>query len=123
MKKVPIAGGTPILLATEGCCYATDVAVDGVSVFWSTSAGGGNGGILKVGIDGGTVTSLASANQPEDIAIDSNFVYWAGNNGGPDERRGVRKVPLNGGAVTTVTTLGIPLAWGLVGSEVYLGFP
>ena len=122
VKKIPTAGGTPILLASGGCCAATDVAVDGVSVYWSANPGGGNGEILKVGMNGGTVTSLVSANQPEDIAIDTNFVYWAENNGGPEFTQGVRKVPLNGGEVTTVTTLGIPLALVLMGSEIYFSY-
>jgi pimeloyl-ACP methyl ester carboxylesterase len=122
VKKISTAGGTPILLATEGCCYATDVVVDGASVFWSANQGGGSGAILKVGINGGTVTPLAFANQPDDIAIDTNFVYWTENNGGPEFTQGVRKVPLNGGDVVPVTFLGNPLALVLVGSEVYFSY-
>ena len=57
-------------------------------------------------IEGGSITTLAFANQPYDIAVDSNYVYWAENNCGTYGSNAIRKVPINGGTVIPLTTDG-----------------
>lgn len=109
VKKVGLYSGTVTTLTIRGPNYsstATGITVDDVSVYWAVNPGGGNGNIYKIPIVGGTVTTLASANQPHDIVVDSTDVYWAENNGGTYGSNAVRKIPIDGGAVTALTTSG-----------------
>jgi hypothetical protein len=48
------------------------------------------------------VAVLAACQLPGAIAVDSTYVYWADNSGG---NRGIRRMPLGGGAVTTLATV------------------
>jgi hypothetical protein len=61
--------------------------------------------VLSVGLDGGTPITLAQddALYVEDIAIDSNFAYWDESVGAP-EVGVIKRVALDGGAVTTLAT-------------------
>ena len=127
IRKMPLNGGTSVDIATQsfgfiGIAGVPSITVDNTTVYWSFSPGFGIGFLYKAPITGGTPMFLTGANQPSDIALDSNFIYWAEDNGGPDVTQGIRKVPLSGGDVTTVTTLGIPLALAVVGSEVYFSY-
>jgi hypothetical protein len=126
VKRIPKTGGTPTVVAgtpTFGCC-ATDIEVDASSVYWSSTFGYGGGYVWKAekgGVDG-PVTELTGANQPADIAVDSAFVYWAEDNGGPDWTQGVRRVPSGGGSIETLTTTGFPLSVLLVDGSVYFSY-
>jgi hypothetical protein len=69
--KVPLAGGTPVLLASATDPYY--LAVDATSVYWSELSTG----VYRVGIDGGTVSTIAPINYGgAGIAVDANNVYF-----------------------------------------------
>jgi hypothetical protein len=83
------SGNTPTGIVVDGTSVYW---VDGTSVYWvdATSvywvdhgvSGNNNGTVMKVALDGGTPTVLASGhNAPIGIAVDATSVYWT------DERR------------------------------------
>ena len=99
--------GRCVLTFASGLQSAGCVAVDGESVYWVTGAPGPNfpGAVMKAPLGGGPVTTLASGDGfpwPCHIALDGANVYW----GGHSADVGVRKVPLHGGAMTTVAMSG-----------------
>lgn len=111
VKKASLIGGTTSVIATQiitssGGIGATGIAVDSNSVYWAVDWGYGGGSIYKIPITGRTITTLASANQPYDIAVDSTFIYWAENNSGTLGSNAIRKVPITGGIVIALTTSG-----------------
>ena len=85
VKKVPLDGGEPTLLASGTRC-ASDrgcIAVDGTNVYWATKDS-----ILKVSVDGGTPEVLARGLiAPRHLALDDSSVYWADS--GSSTTRGV----------------------------------
>jgi hypothetical protein len=84
----------------QGQLHPDGIAVDASSVYWINYGDGDpNGAVMKVSLNGGAPTTLASAQfGPQGIALDANNVYWT-NNGGT-----VLKASINGGTVTTLAT-------------------
>ena len=79
--------------------------------------------IYKIPKIGGTATTLTYyADQPEDIAIDKSYVYWAESNGGPYDYTGVRKVPINGGDVITLSTNGFERTLAINDTHVFFSY-
>lgn len=74
MMRTPKAGGQSMTLATNQF-GATGFATDGHDVYWTL--GGTSGAVVRVAVDGGPVTTLASASSPGAIAVDDTGVYWA----------------------------------------------
>ena len=120
VMKVPLAGGTPTVLAS-GQYGAVGIAVDATNVYWATDPADFSGSppsntpfvLAKVPIEGGSPTILVSNFDGRlSIATDGTNVYWtaAGSLGGPMSNRAVKKVSVNGGSPTT-------LASGLVNPE------
>ncbi len=94
--KVDIASGVTTTLAAGSTSYsiAGDIAMDATNLYWTDIYGGT---IKKVGINGGSVITLATGlYQPGPIAVDSSSVYWSEGSGG------IKKTSINGGAVTII---------------------
>lgn len=106
VSKVSIAGGTATVLAT-GQSVPQGIAVDGTSVYWANEGTGigpdggteWNGSIMKVPVDGGTPTTLASGQSPVGIAVDKARVYWANSGQGT-----IMSLPIEGGTPTVLAS-------------------
>jgi hypothetical protein len=122
--KAPLGGGTAVTLVSEPQAETpargesgqaptsnTSVAVDATSVYWTEEDCPGNGGscesgVMKVSLEGGTTTTLASwAALPSagdgpgtQIAVDATSVYWTEGGGT------VMKVSLGGGTPVTLAS-------------------
>lgn len=121
----------------EGHCQTTlvtgqdvsDMAVDATHVYWTNDAPstGGNNTVMKVSVDGGALTTLASGQiHPRNVVLDATHVYWT-NNVPSDGAGTVMKVPLGGGASTTLAA-GQESLFGLAVNATsvfwsYRGFP
>jgi hypothetical protein len=80
-------GGPPPVVLVSDAPNASLLATDGTSVFWidwlAGDAGQQNGRVMKVGVDGGSETTLASTPGvvPESLAMDGTNVYWTESDG------------------------------------------
>jgi hypothetical protein len=91
-------------------------------VYWTNASGGT---VMKVAIDGGTPTTLASGQDaPNGIAVGGSYVYWA--NAGVANANSyftsgtLMKVPVAGGSLTTLASGSIsPAAVAVDSSGVY----
>ena len=76
------------------------LAVDSTNVYWVNEGGS----IVKAPLAGGPPITLASGQpNPQAIAIDSTNVYWVTNVTGVAQNA-VLKMPLHGGAISTLAT-------------------
>jgi len=109
--KVPVQGGTPVVLYQGGMSPAR-VAVDATAVYWTDPPAGT---VMKTSLDGsGSPVTLASGETwPVGLAVDGTSVYWADMgqcSAGPiscvqgDSTSAVKKVPLAGGAPVVLAT-------------------
>jgi hypothetical protein len=98
VKKVPLAGGTPVTLASgQPTASAAAIAVDAAGIYWTNAA---TGTVMKVPLDGGTPTTLASKHgYPYAIAVDATSVYWTDY-----DEANVMRVPKGGGPSTTLAS-------------------
>ena len=122
VSRVSKSGGAPTLLATLPYNDQGTIAVDANAVYVAGTDGSPDGGglsdpglVLELPLAGGPPIVLASQQQgPVALALDATSLYWI--NGGPavsvtsSAPGSVVKMPLNGGAITT-------LAVGPSGSE------
>ena len=98
VTKVPIAGGTPVTLASF-VGSPTMMVVDANNVYWSSSDmnSDGFGTVMSVPIGGGTATTLASGVlAPMSLALDEATVYFTAPNDA-QHTGGIMSVPLAGG--------------------------
>jgi hypothetical protein len=73
VKKVPIGGGAPVILAS-GQNDPKGVVVDAAHIYWSSY---GAGTITRANLNGSAATVIASGQrQPFSMAIDDLAVYW-----------------------------------------------
>lgn len=103
LKKVSVTGGTVTTLAagSYGSNYIISIAVDSANVYWLDST---NQSIRKVPRTGGSVTTLATGvsvglGDQHCVATDGTWVYWI-------ESGSMKKVSVNGGAVTILQSSG-----------------
>jgi len=98
IMKVSIAGGSSVTLAT-GLVGASGIAVDDSAVYFGglTNESGG-GSLFKVGLNGGTVKTLASGFMDDPFAVGPSGIYGTGGDGNLT----VVRVPLDGGAPVPV---------------------
>ena len=104
VKKMPLAGGAPITLASGQAPQETALVVDATHVYW-TSFADGHGVVMKVPKEGGTAVTLATVQAwPRYLTVDATSAYWTtpGLPGGPVDGGAVMKAPLAGGGPTTV---------------------
>jgi hypothetical protein len=97
--SAPIGGGSTTTLATDQRGPLV-LAINGSNLYWLDDGfvEDGSGAIVKMSITGGRPTTLARPKFPDNLAVDSDDVYFT-NNGG------VFKVPTAGGATTTVAAV------------------
>jgi hypothetical protein len=72
---VPVAGGTPTVLAPESGEPA-HIAVDASFVYWGDMSP--SGGVLKAPLTGGSPMMVALAEAPFQIALSDTAVFWLG---------------------------------------------
>jgi hypothetical protein len=117
--RVPIAGGTPITLATD-TAPIFGIAVDATNVYYADQ----NNEIMSVPIDGGTPEMLAkTTNVVFDLKVGSGALYWT-YPGTPCDAGvcgdGVMAMPLDGGAPTTLASgQGSPGIFAVDSTNVY----
>jgi hypothetical protein len=84
--SVPMDGGAVQTLAPSQDSPLA-ITVDGTNVYWANSAT-----IMKMSLDDGGIATLASGQDPEEIAVDSVRIYWTDLFAGT-----VQSAPLAGG--------------------------
>jgi hypothetical protein len=73
VAQLPLAGGTPVTLATAQGNPVSAIALDAQYVYW----GNPGGDVVKTPIGGGAVTTLATGqHSPTGVAVDADNVYW-----------------------------------------------
>jgi hypothetical protein len=93
---VPVAGGTPTVLAPESGAPA-HIAVDASFVYWGDI--GPNGGVLRAPLAGGSPMTVTSAVAPFQIALSNTAVLWLGP-------QGLLTAPKTGGTAVALTRPG-----------------
>ncbi len=123
---VPVDGGAVSLLAAIPAGTGANpvpyaVALGATTVYWTVSHDFANDGGFQTSIlgtprGGGPTTVLLAGQQvTTGLALDDTSIYWG--NGGPAGESAVMKMPLNGGAATTLASgLTLP-AYGGGGGE------
>jgi len=76
------------------------LAVDATSVYW----GAGPYGIVKTGLDGGSLATLGTG-AADYVALDATNVYWTSSSDTPGVLSALLSMPIGGGAVSTLSTL------------------
>lgn len=97
VKKVPVVGGVVEKLA-DGDSVITDIATDGINVYWVE---GPDSTVRKISVGGGPVTTLAAGMGPAGrLIVRSSDLYWV------DRYDTIKKISVNGGVELIV-------AWNL----------
>jgi hypothetical protein len=77
LVRIAAAGGTPLTLAPDG---DPNLAVDGISVYWTVSE---TSSVFKVSVSGGTPIVVASGQSgPGAIAVNDESAFWTVANDG-----------------------------------------
>jgi hypothetical protein len=113
--SVPLAGGTPKMLAPNPGC---GVVTDATYVYWTSPNidDDSEGTILRLPLAGGTPTTVAAhqASPCWGIAVDATSLYWtnAGTSANEYTDGAVMRLPLTGGTPVTLAS-GQTFPWGV----------
>ena len=113
IKRVPLAGGNAVTLATSpGFVGLRDIATDGSYLYWADTKG-----LQKMAITGGAVKTLVAGYNVSSVAVDATRVFYS-------DGQWLRSVSKSGGnpkvyagGSTTVTSM--HLHQGSAGSTIY----
>lgn len=134
IKKLPINGGMIEKLSSAHGGSIADVSVvnqdivtDGINIYWTVMSGLGLPSVQKVPVTGGAVVTLSAglgfSSGPQDcywrIAVDTQNVYWSDNSSSFPIGCAVKKVPIAGGASTTLVDAPYLRDFTVDGSNVY----
>ena len=98
IKRVPLAGGAAVVLATSPAAIGNrDLVTDGSFLYWADA-----GGIRKMAITGGTVQTLVSGQTFSHLGLDGPVLYYSSGNS-------ILTVPASGGASTTIISAPSPI--------------
>lgn len=90
IDEISLSSGATTTLASN-VSVSGPIAVDGKSLYWTSSGGEFTGTVMSVPIAGGSPTTLASNQSwPGAIAVDATNAYWANGNGT------IMKMPIGG---------------------------
>jgi sugar lactone lactonase YvrE len=109
VMKVPIDGGVPTVLHSElfGNADLADLAVGPDGVYWNGAYGedaeSASIKLMRISLAGAAPVTLVDEPGVRHVALNSRYAYWTVELG--DGSSGsIRKVPLNGGKVSTVVS-------------------
>ncbi len=107
IKRVSLAGGTAVTLATSpGQIGDRDLVAGATNLYWADSTG-----IRKMPINGGAIKTLVRGTTFERLALDGSYVYYGSVVTGPNgvAQGNLNRVPKAGGtrSVLTATSGGI----------------
>jgi len=98
IKRVPLAGGAAVVLATSPAAIGNrDLVTDGSSLYWADADG-----IRKMAITGGTVQTLVSGEEFAHLGLGGGLLYYSSGNS-------ILSVPTSGGASTSVISTSSPI--------------
>ncbi|MBK7581157.1 MAG: hypothetical protein IPI67_13195 [Myxococcales bacterium] len=109
VSKVPLGGGSPVLLSTGGTPQG--IAVDASRIYW---ADGAANTVRVMPVGGGAVSDLVTGADAGWVAVDEKRVYFMGS--------ALRAVPIGGAAVETIAAGPyVPIAFTKDATSVYTG--
>ena len=93
IKRVPLAGGAAVVLATSPAAISNrDLVTDGSFLYWADK-----NGIRKMAIAGGAVQTLVSGTTFTRLGLDGASLYYSSGNS-------ILRIPTSGGASSTVVS-------------------
>jgi Carboxypeptidase regulatory-like domain len=134
VKKVPINGGTVEKLSpahggniNDDSAINQGIVTDGSSVYWIFINNGTDPAVQKIPTTGGAAVTLAAAQGifggPQEcywrIAVDAQSVYWSTTSSQYPIGCTVKKVPVDGGATTTLADFPYLRDFTVDGENVY----
>lgn len=98
IKRIPLAGGEAKLIKTlPRYVGKRSLRTDGSYLYWAD-----NGGIRRMSMNGGQITTLASTTEANRLEIDANYVYYTDGNI-------IRRVLKTGGLLEAVAAAKDPI--------------
>jgi surface antigen len=93
IMRVPLAGGSALVLATSPAFIGSrDLVTDGSFLYWADA-----GGIRKMAIGGGAIQALVPGQTFAHLGLDGSQLFYSST-------VSIRRVPTSGGASTTVVS-------------------